>query len=382
MKVLHYNSTLMFYESVQIFDAFDVIGGNYVCILTHAGESDDDFLAVGISPEDLRRLKLGDLDLRNAIQNRPLKEWFTLKVGPDIAGDLNAIEGSGDIPEDMLPLDGLFLAAPDLSPQLVIEKTKELNNAVLEVCIDPPEAARVSKVHATTLAGMVSLTQTLVKHAYNKALAGLSESSRRGLDVIDGHQIDAIATATGSFRILFEASKGPDLWRFVELQRALVKLDELTSNAESPEKALEIVKANKGHLAGAYMRLLQFLIDTKTEFSYKWSSPETKEVRGRTITQKEAGPLLEIFNATKELGVETVILHGKVREADSINGHWKLQSSEDGKVYSGKVKEGGRGVSHIVIDNIYRFECEEKLEEVVGSGKELRTLLLVDYNEG
>ncbi|MDP8222094.1 MAG: hypothetical protein P9L99_01925, partial [Candidatus Lernaella stagnicola] len=48
--------------------------------------------------------------------------------------------------------------------------------------------------------------------------------------------------------------------------------------------------------------------------------------------------------------------------------------------HSGKIKEGGPSLSHLVTDKMYRFHCEEVLEEVTGTGKETRTLYLVDFN--
>jgi hypothetical protein len=296
---------------------------------------------------------------------------------------LEAIEQDMEIPEALLPLADFFLDPPEIKSDVVLKKTKERNNAILEIWIDPPEAAYSSRVHAMTLANLVALVQTCVKHAYNKSLSTLSEAARKGLDVIDAYQLDAFETAPGSFRILFESSKGPDMWQWVELRRAFEKIDEITAHADSPEKALEILQKNKGHLAGTYIKLLEFLIDHKTEFSYKWSSPDIVGARGRTITQKEATPLLELFKSTKELGIETVDLHGYLREAYSTAGHWILESIEgDKKTYSGKVKDGCHGITNVTIDKIYRFHCEEKVEEVVGTSREIRTLLLIDYKEG
>jgi hypothetical protein len=59
-----------------------------------------------------------------------------------------------------------------------------------------------------------------------------------------------------------------------------------------------------------------------------------------------------------------------------------LESIDDKKTYSGKVKDGCRGISNLVLDKLYRFHCEEKVEEMVGTGREVRTLLLVDHTEG
>jgi hypothetical protein len=93
-------------------------------------------------------------------------------------------------------------------------------------------------------------------------------------------------------------------------------------------------------------------------------------------------PLLALFNSVKELGVETLDLHGYLREGHTTQGHWILESIDDKKTYSGKVKDGCRGISNLVLDKLYRFHCEEKVEEMVGTGREVRTLLLVDHTEG
>ena len=39
-------------------------------------------------------------------------------------------------------------------------------------------------------------------------------------------------------------------------------------------------------------------------------------------------------------------------------------------------------LSNLVIDKPYRFVCEEKLEEMTATGREIRTLYLVKYEEG
>ena len=287
----------------------------------------------------------------------------------------------GEIPKDLLPAEGFFLNAAPLNSEFVQTEAKARNNVIIEVWIDPPEAARESKVHANTLAGFLTCVQTLVKHSYNKALAKLSPQARKDLDGTDAHTIDAFAFAPGSFKVAFEASKGPDLFGFIELQRALEKLDEITDNADSPAAALEVMKNNKGHLVGAYIRLLDFLIKSDTAFAYKWSSPSADKAHGRTITAKQAIPLFDTFTKAAQLGIENVELHGFLRRASSKNNTWLIESVEDGKEYSGECKEGVT-VSHLTIDGIYRFKCEERLEEQPATGKETRKLSLVSSQEG
>ena len=380
MRTIRYTRTLFYHDCVQLFEGMDVIGGNYLCLLLENGEAADKYLAVGISPEASRKFKVGEVDLRSLIQEREFREWFTTTCTPDPANDLELEEHDGEIPHELLPSEG-FILTTQLDPAPVLKESTARRNAVLEVWVDPPEAAYGPRIRAETLAGMVGIFQNLVKHAYNKSLSGIPFASRKQIDVLDAHQMDAFVFAPGSFRVFFEASKGPDLFGFVELQRALVKIDELTANADSPEKALEIMKKNKGHVAGAYIRLLDFLIKNRTALSYKWSSPTIQGTRGGTITERQAGPLLEIFNKAEPLGIETLNIHGVLKMANSKNQTWRLASLEDHQEYSGEVKEGAVGVSHLIIDNVYTFECEEHIEEQVATGREVRKLLLVKHSD-
>ena len=380
MKTIRHKETLFYYDCVQVFSAVDRIGGSYICVLAR-GDDSDSYLAAGVSPERLREFRAGKSDLRSLITQREGEEWFIVESGGDLAAELELEVKSGPVPEDLLPAEGFFLTSAPVNAEAVQKESKVRRNLVLEIWMDPPEAAVASRIRAETLAGFVSNVQTVLKHAYSKSLKGLSAETRRGLDVNDAHTIDAFAFAGGSFKVFFEAEKGPDLFGFVELKRAMEKLDELTANGDSPGKALEVMKENRGHLVGAYIRLLEFLVRTDTAFAYRWSDPGGETSHGRTITARQAGPLLEEFKKVAQLGVETVELHGYLREADSKRNSWRIESLDDGKEYPGEVAEGV-SVSNLTIDKIYRFFCEERIEEQVATGREKRTLLLVRHSEG
>ena len=76
MKILRFRHTLLYYDSIQLFEALDAIGGHYLCLLTELGESFDRYLVVGVSPERIQEFRLGTVDLLELIVNRELSEWF------------------------------------------------------------------------------------------------------------------------------------------------------------------------------------------------------------------------------------------------------------------------------------------------------------------
>ena len=99
----------------------------------------------------------------------------------------------------------------------------------------------------------------MVKHAYTSALRDLTQKQRRLLDRSDAHLLDVVVPAgAGSFRVLLEAAKCPDLFGHSEVARALERVDALFENVADPQAALIAAKLHKGHFAGSYLRLLVF----------------------------------------------------------------------------------------------------------------------------
>ncbi|RYD61930.1 MAG: hypothetical protein EOP84_35135 [Verrucomicrobiaceae bacterium] len=76
------------------------------------------------------------------------------------------------------------------------------------------------------------------------------------------------------------------------------------------------------------------------------------------------------------LGAEAVDLAGALERADIVSGAWRLATAEG--TFSGKVKQGGPSLEGLRIGASYRFSCVEEIEEVEGTGREQRTLFLVE----
>jgi len=92
-------------------------------------------------------------------------------------------------------------------------------------------------------------------------------------------------------------------------------VDLLLENAGDPAKALATVKAHRGHLAGAYLRLLRFLVQNKTGLRYSWAEPTSaKPNQSRSVTEAEAGPLVEVLSSVSNLGGESVALWEHLRK--------------------------------------------------------------------
>jgi hypothetical protein len=186
-----------------------------------------------------------------------------------------------------------------------------------------------------------------------------------------------IPAAAGSFRVVLEAAKTPDMLGQSELARALQRVDVLFENAANPSDALATVKAHRGHLAGAYLRLLRFLVQHKTGLRYSWAEPGFAKSNQRAVTEAEAGPLVDVLSGVSNLGGESVTLVGAFEKANRGTGAWGLLTADG--LYSGKVKEGGPSLDGLKIGGSYKFSCIEEIEEVEGTGREQQTLYLIEH---
>ncbi|MDQ3621392.1 MAG: hypothetical protein M3463_02745 [Verrucomicrobiota bacterium] len=137
------------------------------------------------------------------------------------------------------------------------------------------------------------------------------------------------------------------------------------------------MKAHRGHLAGAYLRLLRFLVQNKSGLRYAWAEPASIEPNSRSVSEAQAGPLLELLSGVSNLTAEPVNLVGALKKADVDSGGWRL-AAEDGE-FSGKIKAGGPSLARLKLESVYRFSCVEEIEEIQGGGRGQRTLYLIEH---
>ena len=378
MNTVRHHATLFYYDGPQVFEARDTIGGHYVGLLVESGAAANRYLVAGVAPEKLREFRLGALDLRSLLLSNPESPWFLATGDADLTQPLR-LESQASAWSDCphLPDVGFVLHdTPAASASL--QEARARNNLVLELAVEPPEAATEHRIRARTLAGLLTHTQVLLKHAYGAALRELSIDTRKSLDRTDAHLMDVIIPAApGSFRVVLEAAKGPDMLGQNELARALSIVDELFAATSSPPDTVAKVKNRRGHLAAAYVRLLKFLAVNRSGLRYSWAEPSFAAERRHALAEKETQPIIDALSGIANLGSESVLLTGELDKVDRQNSSWRLLTADGAE--AGKTKEGGPSLEGLKIGSSYRFTCEEDIQEHEGSGREVRTLYLTAH---
>lgn len=377
VKTVRHTATLFYYDGPQVIEARDGIGGHYVAVMVDPVEGSPRYIVAGVDPERLRQFRGGELDLRSLLLERDEREWYlgTPKGESGTCIELEQHLGPLDNFKD-LPESG-FLLHEGRATNAAVREARARNSLIFDLSVDPPEAAQENRIRIGTLAALLSHVQTMVKHAYGAALRDLSFGTRQSLDRSDAHLLDVVVpAAAGSFRVVLAAAKGPDLIGRTELARALEKIDELFEPVSDPKHAATIVKNHRGHLAGAYLRLLRFLVQSKTGLHYEWAEPNFVQPRSRSVSEAQAGPLVDLLSGVANLGAETLVLVGALKKADVDNGTWRI-ATDEGDI-AGKTKQGGPSLAGLKLESLYRFTCLEELEESE-SGREQRTIYLTEH---
>lgn len=378
MRTIRHVATLFHYDGPQVFEARDAIGGHYIAVMIEPEGETDRYMVAGVEPEQLRLFRSGEVDLRSLLTNSAIDEWYVVPAPMGVATLRLARPEEGRLEEsELLPESG-FVLHDRPAEEVALQEARARNNLVLELTAEPPEAAEEHRIRLTTLVGLLGHVQSMIKHAYGAALRDLAPESRLTIEKTDGHLMDVvIPAAPGSFRVVLEASRRPDLVGHCELSRALQRVDLLFANVGEPAAALATVKANRGHLAGAYLRLLQFLIEHKTGLRYAWALPGARQASHRSIAESQARPLVDLLGGVSNIGSEPLVLVGQFDKMNRSTGSWGLLT--DKGLVSGVVREGGPSLDGLKAGARYQFNCVEELQEIEGTGRERRTIYLVGH---
>ena len=371
MKTIRHTKTLFYYDGPQIFEARDAIGGHYIAIMLDSDSPNERYLVAGVAPEQLRQFRSGALDLRSLLIQSDDEERYLAKalVGLDRPLVLDRLPSSL-MDSGFLPDAGFVLHNRPSSDSVLME-ARERNNLVLKIAAEPPEAATEHRIRVNTLAEMLYRFQAMVKYAYRASVKGNRPRYRQ---VGDG-MLDVIVPASaGSFQVVFEAATMPDLFGGNELSNALQRIDVLFEDTANPQETLSVVKAHRGHFAGAYLKLLRFLVKQGTGLRYSWAEPKSDQPSTRAVSQGEAGLLVDALSGVRNLGSEPVTLDGLFDRFNRGSGSWGLHTKEGRRL--GKVRLGGPSLDGLEVGGHYRFYCEEEIEEVDITGRETRILYL------
>lgn len=380
-RAIKYIQTLYYYDVPMIFHGKDKVGCSYICLLIDHNNKFLKYICTPVSNKRLADFNKGYLDLKTIYLVPELKEFYLCDIeNIEAPEQYLSLYHKNELPENWLPEPDFYLSEKIESKDEVLIKSKELSKPVLYVSLEPPEAQYGAKIILDRLNYFLSVFQNIIKHAYKKVCKRVPPSSLL-FDPENAHKLHVIGFADGSFTVKFESVESGDIFGSCIIENAFMKLDELTQYINNPDQSLEILKKNRGHLANSYLRLLKFIKENDTSIEYRWAVQSFEKSKKRRVPKSLAVPLLDFLSQKEDISSERIELEGFIIKADQNTNTWKLHNLEDKKEYFGKIKEEtGHSVKGFVIGTVkYRFICEEIIEEILGTGKEQKSLFLVNF---
>ena len=378
MKTIVHHSTLFYYDGPHVFEARDAIGGHYIAVMVGSELPDaaenamrgqgERCLVAGVAPDRLRLFRSGAIDLRSLLRESVPDEHYLAAVDSAIDQPLRLERLATPLVDSEFLPDPGFLLYDRPADDHVLREARERNNFVIGLVTEPPEAVSRHRIHVNTLAGILNRVQALVKYACRAAIGtGCHRQVDDMLDVV-------VPASAGSFQVILEASNLPDLFGDHDLGRALPRVDLLFENTANADATIAVVKENRGHLAGAYLKLLRFLVQSETSLRYSWAEPTFDRPITHSVSQSDAGRLVEVLSTVDKLASEKITVEGTFERFNRGSGTWGLLTEEGRR--TGKIASDGPSLDGLKVGGRYRFHCEEEIEEIDITGRESRTLYL------
>lgn len=380
-RPLRHALTLFYYDGPQLITATDPVGTKYLCMLAEELEDRDKFLCVQISSARLIAFEAGEVDLLQIFRNPEAGDLY--EGDAEYSADEFSLTAkpAQQISEDWYPQEGFFLE-PLKSGEVVAAEARARSKAVINFAFNPPEARDALQIEVEHLASGLHIFQNLVRHAYNKAIRGLSRATRELVSDKINYQMEVYGFSEGSFTVNMQSKLSTnDLLGSVDIEKALQLVDDAVAASSDRDQAISFLRAHTEHFLTAYRSLLEFIVENDSPLKYERATPRFTTDKRRTMSVDVATELYDILTSQAYLTTELVTLVGIVTVINTNNNTWAILDEEEGAEYSGKVAPD----SPINLDGItagterYQFECEERLMEFTATGKEKVERLLLRY---
>ncbi|EMQ5443031.1 hypothetical protein WHA67_004603 [Pseudomonas aeruginosa] len=370
IKLLH---VLLDYDYPQVFIASDLIGVRYVCMISEVAAQGPAFLCVPVSGRRCDDLLGGKIDLRQVYEEPEIPEFY-LATPDDLIEPFDIERAQMEVvPQELLPEPGLAFSLNDE----VLIKAQELNATVAYASLGVPESVREPRIRTRKLSAFLNIYQGVLRNLARAAAKAAGKPIPKGEDP---YESDVFGFCYGSFTVQVRSAEPCDmLGENKALIIAFQTLNEFLDVAVNTDDAMQFLTKLKGHAASSLIGLLNFITENDCQLTNRWSTPGMHSSNQSRIRVATAQNIIQRCLLREDLSVESLELVGVVDSADATTGFWKI--FVNGVAYSGGVKEdSGINLAGITLRNRYRFRCEEKIEMLLGTGREIKKISLVGFD--
>ncbi len=111
MRTITHHTTLFYYDSPQVFEARDALGGHYIATSCCDENEVERFVVAKVEPDRLRLFRTGRIDLLSLLLERLGAMWYLTAAGAEIGSSIPLEAQSTPLEESaFLPDPGFVLS--------------------------------------------------------------------------------------------------------------------------------------------------------------------------------------------------------------------------------------------------------------------------------
>ncbi|WP_332461641.1 DUF6575 domain-containing protein [Denitrificimonas caeni] len=366
---------LLYYDFPQVFIGKDSVDLRYVCMAVSENAEGPIYFCTPTSGNRIDKLCTAKIDLREVFSDPELSSFYECTASND-NNELMISPVEGVCPKEYLPDEGLYFDGYDE----VSSKALELNSIVSYASLSVAESEDIPRIRTTKLSEFLIIYQNAIKHLTKLTAKEVNKTVAKGETP---YSTDVFGFSYGSFTIQMRSSYESDLLGDnALLAGAFEKLNKLLALTNDPDSAINYLQSLKGHTASSLIKLLEFMVDNSCPISHRWANPYMGGSHSASASLGHVSELVKLCRQRDDLFSEQVVLKGYFTIANSDANTWKIIDDE-GEHNSGAIHPE----SSITMDGIiirkqkYMLTCEERIEVVLGTSKEVKKLLLTSLEK-
>lgn len=368
------SNILIFYDVPQLFIAYDEASSKYLCI----GIDETRYIAMQISPDKLYRITSWKLDLKTAFSHSENGHWYFGEIIEQKIIDINISNIITSLTEEYLPDEWCYLPANEEQEDKDLLLALEMRqNPLMEVSISDEEDN--TSISLWALSDFSDKFQSMYHYAYRKVVAMTSWMEKDAISDSQNSIMRAYAISPWSFKIHLEVKSTHLTFGESAIEIAFKNIDTIFDDSLWEEELIWELRKNKWHLLSSVKRFLEMTSDQNIVFKYKWVWQGYRQVSTRKLSKQRITYLNELLSNKNELTQEIKEFIGTVQMADT-KWDWRIFNLEDEIEYHWTYPEWLREKIEVQW-SIYRFLCEEIIEEFKVSEKTKVKYILLSYEK-
>lgn len=382
---LELRKVIEYYDFPRLFTCQNSTGQIYFALSTYDDDDELHWIYLPVSSLRLDTIFNGGISLHSAFIDPEGGFLFSIKSYINKAAEFSYLLPE-QISEDDLPEIGYVLAISDemhvrssiIDPSHVAKASRRetFNYRIF------PEEPKKHEIASRKLGEILSTTQELLDALGQSSQGQASIYGPIALDILEKTKINVSHVFEGSFGIQFIASQFSDLLEQSLISTSIAEFGNVILAADSEDILSNKLHSLKGRVASKYRKLLKELSEINSGIELNWGTVQNS---GGGVFSLSRDQVRKAYAIVTKISIEMsneITIFGQLIGFNSRSLTYEIESSDDGKKYSGKVTKNARiTIQKPTIGEYYYANLQLFTETQLTSGEESTKFVLVELSQ-